>query len=56
MESVDDRWKTAPVEEPDPRGYCDGCGDPLYEGDKVYDVFGRVLCNECIEDEYGRFI
>lgn len=46
-----DEWKTTPPE-PDghPVSHCSLCGNPLYDGDSVMDVFGDMWCDKCVED------
>lgn len=57
MEEIEgyDRWKTTPPREPDPRYYCDQCGEPVYEGDFIYDIDEKIICSDCIRD-YGRYV
>lgn len=28
---------------------CDICGEPLFEGDTVYKILGKYICEDCIE-------
>ena len=30
---------------------CDGCEEPVYEGDRIYYSNGRKLCGDCLRDE-----
>lgn len=48
----DPAWKGRGPEEPEPepRFYCDRCGDGLHEGDAYYDISNEVLCFECMDD------
>lgn len=53
MESLPnyDNWKTAPPEYTEnPVAHCSLCGNPLYEGDYILDVFGDIWCEDCIEN------
>lgn len=45
MEEIEgyDRWKTTPPREPDPIYYCDQCGEPVYEGDFIYDIDEKII-------------
>lgn len=38
----------------DPVYYCDMCGEPIYEGDTIYKIFGNKVCECCIEECKGR--
>ena len=29
---------------------CDVCGDEIYEGEPVYVILGKNICERCIED------
>lgn len=40
------------VDEEIPKCYCDGCGEPVYYGQKTFtSADGRVFCEECMENE-----
>ena len=43
-----DNWKTTPPEEPEPVEYCHQCGEPMYEGEPVYEFFDEGICEECL--------
>lgn len=51
-----DRWKTTPPDELEPKEYCSHCGEPLYEGDALYDISGEIWCEDCLNDEFRRFV
>ena len=34
---------------------CDQCGEPVYEGDFIYDIYDKIICSDCIRD-YGRYV
>lgn len=58
MESIFgyDDWKTTPPDDPDPAGYCDICGAPVYEGDYLTDICGEKWCDDCLNDRLRRMI
>lgn len=29
---------------------CDICGHDIYEGETIYQIDGKTICEECIED------
>lgn len=41
--------------EPEPKRHCDRCGEPLYEGDTIYDIDGEIICEKCLWDLYGGY-
>lgn len=50
-----DQWKTTP-DEPDPAGYCDICGEPVYEGDYLTDICGEKWCDDCLNDRLRKIV
>ena len=50
-----DKWKTTPLDDPKPVTHCNHCGEPLYEGDALYGIDGGI-CEDCLEDNYKRFV
>lgn len=51
-----DEWRTTPPDEPDPAGYCDICGTPVYEGDYLTDICGEKWCDDCLNDRLRKTI
>ena len=51
-----DRWKTTPPDDPEPKAYCDCCGEGLYEGDYISTLDGESLCLDCLNDAYRRML
>ncbi len=45
-----DKWKTTPPDEPDSNYHCDGCNEAFYPDDKVYNIEGLCLCEECARE------
>ena len=33
---------------------CDECGNPIYDGDSYYEIDGRFICDDCMQDKYKR--
>lgn len=31
-------------------GHCKNCGNDIHEGEKRWNVFGNVICDDCIDD------
>lgn len=58
MESIPgyDQWKTTPPDEPSPAGYCDICGEPVYEGDYLTDICGEKWCDDCLNERLRKAI
>ena len=50
-----DEWKTIPPEY-EPVARCDSCGCDLWEGDLVFEVYGKMFCEECMKNGYGRIL
>lgn len=42
-----DKWKTTPPEPKESRFKCDHCGEELFPGDKIYEIEGENLCENC---------
>lgn len=51
-----DAWKTTPLDEPEPAGYCDICGEPVYEGDYLTDIGGEKWCDDCLNDRLRKIV
>lgn len=45
-----DRWKTTPPDEPESNFTCECCGDFFLPDDKVYDIEGEEMCEECAKE------
>ena len=47
-----DRVLTTPPEDEMPvsKFYCHECGFEFYPDDRVYDIDGRILCEDCADD------
>ena len=41
-----------PERTPQKVAYCDLCGDPIYEGDSIYDVDGVKSHVDCFAEKY----
>lgn len=50
-----DEWKTTQQEE-EPDAVCDCCGAGLWEGDYIYDIDGKCICEDCLNDGYRRIL
>lgn len=35
--------------------HCYCCGEPIYEGDKYYEINGEAFCKSCLDDYFGKF-
>lgn len=31
-------------------GYCDCCGEPIFEGDTYYALWDCMVCESCVDD------
>lgn len=51
-----DNWKTTPPEPRMPLAECIRCGAEFFEGDFVYTIDGENWCEDCLKDEFGRFL
>lgn len=51
-----DAWKTTPLDEPEPAGNCDICGEPVYEGDYLTDIGGEKWCDDCLNDRLRKVV
>lgn len=47
---------TGYIEEPERVFVCDCCGEELYEGDRVFEIEGDILCQDCAFDNYSKLI
>ena len=45
----EDRLGNDDYDEPRICLYCDECGEAIYEDERYYEFFGRVMCDSCIE-------
>ena len=51
-----DKWKTTLPEPQMPLAECIRCGEEFFEGDAVYTVDGENWCEDCLKDEFRRFL
>ena len=51
MSICDSRCPNSP--EPPQVFICSGCGEPIYEGDDYWDIFGEQWCTKCIDNARG---
>lgn len=47
---------TGYIEEPERVFVCDCCGEELFEGDRVFEIDGDILCQDCAFDNYSKLI
>ena len=38
------------LKEAEPCGYCDDCGQPIYNGDKYAKIGTMIYCKECFDN------
>lgn len=36
--------------------YCTGCGQALFEGDRIAEIEDSIICMDCLKDNYTRLI
>jgi hypothetical protein len=51
FESCFETWEDeANAEAEQPKHWCEACQSPIYEGETYYDMFGDILCEECVKN------
>lgn len=48
--------RTGYMSEPEYVYVCDCCGEELFEGDRVFEIDGDILCQDCAFDNYSKLI